>query len=52
MKIFCRFCNKIQEFGKVGKIENRPLIVFQCYNCYDLQIQTEEWKNHGNAILT
>ena len=42
MRLYCGICKKIQHFGKVGKIEGRPLIVFECDGCNDLQIQTEE----------
>ena len=42
MKMYCPNCRKIQSFGEVGKIERRPLVVFECSNCARLQIQTEE----------
>jgi uncharacterized protein YlaI len=45
IKIYCCICKRIEDFGIVGKIENRPIMVFECSNCHDLQIQTEETYN-------
>ena len=51
MKIWCRICKDIQKFGEVGKISGRPLIVYECPRCFDLQIQVEEPRCFEEGLL-
>ncbi len=43
-QIWCRICREVRSFGLVGKIEDRPLKVYQCLNCFDLFIDYEQGK--------